>query len=111
MKLSEKVRLHLDWWGQCRACKFWKDSGKRENLGEHECECKSSDLYRKITTSSGFCKKWDTFDMEAAEIVMNWDRKGKSPDIQLKEDEDYNDSIANRLDNISEDWFRFKRKY
>jgi hypothetical protein len=85
IKLSERVRYQLDWYGECRTCKFWDCD--RGNLTQSPCMNQKSDLYQKVTTSGGDCKHWVNFDEEASEIAFNWDGRGDSPDILLAEQE------------------------
>ncbi len=94
MKLSEKVRLHLDWWSKCRTCKYW--DGNRTNLSFGNCACKNSQFYADktkyiaspiCTYQDTTCENWSSFDLEAAEIVIEYDKNnciGESPDLDLK---------------------------
>ena len=93
LKLSEKVRLHLDWWGKCRTCKYW--DGDRTILSFGNCSCKDSQFYAHkdkyiaspiCTYQDTICEKWCSFDIEAAEIVIEYDKNDsirESPDIDL----------------------------
>ena len=92
MKLSESVRHHVDWWGQCRTCEYWMGD-RSNNLDESNCSNFSSPMFEKITSNCGYCPNWDAADIEAAEIVMQWSEKQKkegrpieSPDMQLERD-------------------------
>jgi hypothetical protein len=67
---AESVRYHLDWWGQCRTCRFW--GGPRAKAAESgPCLNRASDLFEKPTTTSGECAQWDSFDLNAAIEVMD----------------------------------------
>lgn len=62
---AESIRLHYDWWGQCRTCEFWIDSDiTRFKPGI--CSNEKSALFKKVTWTEGDCDKWDSFDIETA---------------------------------------------
>ena len=44
---ADSVRLHEDWWGKCRTCRFWQ-----------------------VTTTEGHCRQWDSFDVDVALETM-----------------------------------------
>ena len=60
---EESIRLHYDWWGQCRTCIFWS-SPDRWIAGK--CTNKKSVLFEEETWTEGHCEKWDSFDIETA---------------------------------------------
>jgi hypothetical protein len=68
---SEPVRLHLDWWGQCRTCRYWQTE-EREGRGSFDGECKSlsSPLRGQTTSTEGECPAWDSYDEDAALEVL-----------------------------------------
>ena len=70
----EYVRWHEDWWGQCRTCRHWQ--GNRVNGLRGYCSHSDGPLNGTYTCRMGNCPKWDTFDMDAAEVVM---QKDESP--------------------------------
>ena len=71
-------RLHKDWWGKCRTCRFWggTDNGDGSDTGlstsnaprwnDGPCLNESSDLFKQETTTDGYCGKWDSFDIDIA---------------------------------------------
>ena len=62
---KESIRLHYDWWNQCRTCLYWIGSDqKREEPAN--CYNPKSDLYKEETWSEGHCKEWESFDIETA---------------------------------------------
>lgn len=62
---EESIRLHYDWWGQCRTCEFWVGSDPtRMNPGI--CKNSKSDLFEQETWTEGHCSKWNSFDTETA---------------------------------------------
>lgn len=75
MDKRESKRIHEDWWGECRTCRFWM--GNREtfgNTGFDKCNNDKSDFYNQETLRSGFCKKWDSFDIDVAlALLEEWD--------------------------------------
>ena len=97
MKQSEKVRLLIDWSNRCRTCKFW--TGDRSKGYFAACICKESLLFSNedkyivapiLPSRETSCDKWETFDMEAEKIVIEWEklqiingRPIESPDIKL----------------------------
>jgi len=94
MILSERIRIHLDWYGECRTCEFWKgDRADVHYMGE--CGNKESDMYLKDTTHCGHCRWWKTFDDESRKIAVDWDGQGTSPDVLLarKEKEKQNADV------------------
>lgn len=71
MTKEESRRLHMDWWGKCRTCKFWEGTDgfdvvfhPRWNPGL--CNNKESLLYNQETWTEGHCEKWDSFDIDTA---------------------------------------------
>ncbi len=74
---NESKRLHLDWWGKCRTCRFWDGADKispregREPMVQIRwepapCTNPASPLYGQETRTEGHCKKWDSFDVDVA---------------------------------------------
>lgn len=68
MNLADSVEIHLDWWGKCRTCRFWR--GDREKMTPGLCAMPRSDLVNTETWTEGHCKQWDSFDLNAAVAVM-----------------------------------------
>ena len=64
MDKEESKRLHLDWWEECRTCRFW--SGDRNSIDAGNCTCQKSDLHGQVTFWGGYCPKWDSFDLDVA---------------------------------------------
>lgn len=68
---SESFRIHLDWFGQCRTCKYWK--GNRDTMEDGPCDNALSPLYARTLWTSDECSYWDTFDEETAcEVIDYW---------------------------------------
>jgi hypothetical protein len=70
---SEPVRLHKDWWGQCRTCKWWAPiGGTREGRGALSgfCECRKSRFCHLASARYTECEQWDSYDVDAAIVVM-----------------------------------------
>jgi hypothetical protein len=60
--------LHLDWWGKCRTCAFWVGDRQKGFMGG--CSNPKSDLGGTPTSTEGYCKKWDSYDIETALDIM-----------------------------------------
>jgi len=70
---EESYRIHLDWWGKCRTCKFW--GGIKESIKDGLCNNVDSDLFNVETTIDGYCSKWDTFDEDTAyDVLIYWEQ-------------------------------------
>ena len=78
---AESVRLHEDWWGKCRTCRFWNgatairegaDGSRLVHLrwDDAECENPRSLLVGQVTTTEGHCRQWDSFDVDVALETM-----------------------------------------
>jgi hypothetical protein len=78
---QESVRLHEDWWGKCRTCRFWNGADKvREREGreplvslrweDSPCENPMSPWFGQVTSTEGECSKWDSFDVDTALAVI-----------------------------------------
>lgn len=75
---SEAIRLHVDWWGKCRTCKWWDPvDAQREAVSWDErgaltgiCRGKKSVLFDVMTGPEGDCVEWDSYDVDAAIVVM-----------------------------------------
>ncbi len=74
---AESRRLHEDWWGKCRTCRFWDGADEvrpREGMGPlislrmkpAICTNPKSDMVGQETWTEGNCDKWDSFDVEMA---------------------------------------------
>ena len=72
MEPEESVRLHLDWWGKCRTCKWWL--GQRVTMEAGVCSNSDSSLHNEETWTEGNCKEWDSFDVDAALVVLGKDQ-------------------------------------
>lgn len=68
---EESLRLHLDWWAQCRTCRFW--TGDRSDNLPGSCGNDRSELHGKETWNEGYCPQWDTFDEDVAFYVLEND--------------------------------------
>ena len=83
MNKIEIKRIHFNWWGQCRSCRFWggEDGLHSNNSIAHRwnpgpCNNPLSPLFREETWTEGYCEKWDAFDLEIAlEIMREIDEK------------------------------------
>lgn len=69
MDVEESIRIHLDWWGQCRTCKNWSTEKGRMMI-EGECRCDKSPFYSLETWRDGRCGEWETFDPMGAEKAL-----------------------------------------
>lgn len=66
-------RIHLDWWGQCRTCRFWTGN-RRDAAGRGLCTNPASPHFTPetcvndptMTGPSGECSKWDSYDVDVA---------------------------------------------
>ena len=74
----EALRLHLDWWGKCLTCQHWR--GDREQLEDGLCDQSLSDLGGQITTSEGWCKKWDSYAIDEATEILQAEEEAKDGD-------------------------------
>jgi predicted ATP-dependent serine protease len=78
---EESVRLHIDWYGKCRTCKFWNGASEpfktssRVHLrwNPSKCENSQSPLFDQVTHTGGHCEKWETFDTPGAEEALRDD--------------------------------------
>ena len=61
---EESRRLHTDWFGNCRTCKFWngEDNGKHIRWNPSPCTNHRSPLYGTETWTEGNCQEWVSFD-------------------------------------------------
>lgn len=75
MQFKEAVRVHFDWYGKCRTCKFWCSDNGRQVFDQKgwRCDCESSVLYNKETWWDGHCEKWETFYLDAAKEAIKQD--------------------------------------
>jgi len=78
---AESIRLHEDWWGKCRTCRFWNGADEarpREGLPPlvsirwhpSRCENPRSQLHSTEADMDGSCPQWDSFDVDVALEVM-----------------------------------------
>ena len=69
------VRIHYDWCNQCRTCEFWASQDRLDVLAKVSCRNKKSELFGLVTTSSGHCPEWESYDYETALEVLDgkWD--------------------------------------
>ncbi len=71
-------RIHLDWWGQCRTCRFWTGD-RRDAAGRGLCANPSSPNFSTepsagdpvMTGPSGECLKWDSYDLDVALATLD----------------------------------------
>ena len=70
MDKQESKRLHMDWWGKCRTCRFWQGSDEIR-MSPGICKNPISDLFEQETWTEGHCNKWDSFDIDTALEVMS----------------------------------------
>lgn len=78
---DESMRLHEDWWGKCRTCRFWHGADEvrpREgtapliHLRWHDARCENprSPLHSSSMDHNGSCPQWDSFDVDIALEVL-----------------------------------------
>jgi hypothetical protein len=70
MDRKESIRIHWDWYGYCRTCKFWDSHEDRKKL-EGRCDYEKSPNYNEEVWSEGYCKCWESFDPGIANFVVN----------------------------------------
>ena len=75
---SESLRLHMDWWGKCRTCDFWK--GQRKTMEDGMCDQPQGDFGGEITTSEGHCGNWETYDSEVALEILQAEEEAADGD-------------------------------
>jgi len=72
MDIEESRRIHQDWWGNCRTCRFW--SGDCVKIGAGVCTNERSPVNQgfrlRTTQSGGKCDDWDSFDVDVALEIM-----------------------------------------
>jgi hypothetical protein len=66
---SEKLRIHIDWWGKCRTCTHW--SGDRVSMKEGPCVAPGGPLQGQVTWTEGHCAAWTTFDAAIAAQALS----------------------------------------
>jgi hypothetical protein len=80
-------RLHMDWWGKCRTCRYWHGTDAGDGSGrmgnqvrwqDSPCTNPASDRYQEVTTTEGHCSKWDSFDVETALELLQEDEAPNS---------------------------------
>ncbi len=64
MNKNDSFRLHEDWWGACRTCRFW--TGDRLKMTPGTCSNNKSPLFEQETWTEGHCHMWDSFDIDTA---------------------------------------------
>jgi len=69
MDRKENIRIHWDWFGKCRTCKFWISNTDRTQL-EGKCSNQDSPNHLEEVWSEGYCKSWESFDPEMANFVL-----------------------------------------
>ena len=79
MDKQESKRLHMDWWGKCRTCRFWQGTNAGDGSGSMGnqtrwnpglCNNPKSPLFEQETWTEGHCDKWDSFDIDVALEMM-----------------------------------------
>jgi len=79
MDKEESIRIHSDWWGKCRSCRFWQGTDNNTGPIKHLrwnpglCTQPDSPLFEQETWTEGHCEKWDSFDIETAFEIMQED--------------------------------------
>lgn len=85
---EQSRRLHADWWGKCRTCRFWQgcDAGNGSGTPGNQirwtpgpCTNPASDLYNQETWTDGHCAKWDSFDLETALEILAEEQEVHDP--------------------------------
>lgn len=72
MEKEESRRLHLDWHGKCRTCKFWQGTDElnenkeviRHRWKSGPCINPESPFYQLNLFTEGYCQEWSSFDPE-----------------------------------------------
>jgi hypothetical protein len=74
---DESRRLHEDWWGECWTCVHWTGDmsgtgvvSSHAVLREGNCTNAKSKMHGKLTSTSGYCPKWDSWDVSTALEVL-----------------------------------------
>lgn len=81
MKVAEtpkelSKRIHLDWWGYCRSCHFWKTNDpERFDITNTKCGNINSPMFDENTWTEGKCDYWDSYDTDTAIEVMEDDER------------------------------------
>lgn len=75
---EESIRIHEDWWGKCRSCRFWHGSDeppRHVKWNPAPCTNPDSPLFQQETWTEGHCRKWDSFDIDLAfELMEKWSK-------------------------------------
>lgn len=77
MNKEDSIRIHSDWWGKCRSCRFWHgtDEGTHLRWNPSPCTNPASDMFQQETWTEGHCNKWDSFDEEVAFEILEQDER------------------------------------
>jgi len=75
MDREESVRLHKDWWKQCRTCRHYTGDRLARGLAPARCANEVSPLGGKEVTHCGYCPEWDSFDVDAAIETLEEDER------------------------------------
>ena len=75
MDPAESHRIHLDWWGKCRTCEHWQGNREKSEPATAKCDCGMSDRCGLRSTWDGYCKEWDSFDIDTALQIMEEDEQ------------------------------------
>ncbi len=67
---EESRRLHIDWWGKCRTCRFWASTDPRR-MEPAQCTNPRSNMLNQETWTEGHCPQWDSFDIDTALEVLD----------------------------------------
>lgn len=78
---KESRRLLIDWWGKCWTCKHWAgDMSGTDDIAQYAvlrmapCTNPESALHAEVTSTGGYCEKWDPWDdTTALELLFEWD--------------------------------------
>lgn len=86
MNRQESIRIHLDWWGKCRTCRFYNGDRGALGLAPAGCMNEASPLHAETVTHEGHCGKWDTFDSDVAFGLMSlWERGVNTARVPLED--------------------------
>ena len=73
---AEAARLLVDWWGECRTCRFW--SGEIARAAP--CTNERSPNHGYPVESDGYCPQWDPKNLDVALRVLELDYEGRPGD-------------------------------
>lgn len=89
MEKEESLRLHLDWYGKCRTCKFWQGTDELDKEGNvirakwdsGLCTHPKSPFYQLNVFTEGYCQEWESFDPEVENELFKKEMENKNERI------------------------------